>query len=40
MSPETPTTLDGLPVPDELACRRLLALLLAPEGGGADAEAA
>lgn len=32
-------SLDTLPAPDELACRRLLALLTS-RGGGADAEAA
>jgi hypothetical protein len=39
MLPENPTTLDALPAPNELACRRLLALLAAPEVS-ADAEAA
>lgn len=39
MLPEIPKTLDALPAPDELTCRRLLALLT-PSGGAADAHAA
>lgn len=39
MLPERPRTLDALPAPDELTCRRLLALLT-PAGVSADAEAA
>lgn len=39
MSPSAPATLDTLPAPDELACRRLLALL-SPAGVSADADAA
>jgi hypothetical protein len=38
MSHETARTLDALPAPDEMTCRRLLALLAA--GGAADERAA
>lgn len=38
MPPELPKTLSELDPPDDLACRRLLALL--SRGGAADVEAA